>query len=93
MIQMTEYTQKNRDLIASGATSKADDPKFAAALKMNNSGDVGSASWSSMVLKLFEAPKDKIDLSDGAQRAVGDIRDAPRQASQYQEGSIASKTV
>lgn len=92
-ILMSEYTLANRDLIASGATSKADDPRFAAAIKMNNSGEVGSASWSSMVLKLFEGPKDKVDLSDGARRLVGDIKDAPRPGSQYQEGSIASKTI
>lgn len=93
MIQMTEYTQENRDLIASGATSKAEDPKFAAALKLNNSGDVGSANWSSMVLKLFEGPKDKIDLSDGAKRLVGDVKDTARAGPRYQEGSIATKTV
>lgn len=92
-ILMSEYTHANRDLIASGATSKVDDPKFAAALRMNSSGDVGSASWSSMVLKLFERPKDKIDLSDSAKRFVGDFRDNPREGNQYQEGSIASKTV
>lgn len=92
-ILMSEYTQANRDLIASGATSKANDSKFEAAVRLNNSGDVGSASWSSMVLKLFERPKDKIDLSDSAKRVVGDFRDVPRQGSQYQEGSITSKTV
>lgn len=92
LIKLNDHTQQNRDLIASGATSKPDDPKFEAALKLGAAAD-GSASWSSMVLKLFEGPKDKIDLSDGAKRLVGDVRDTSRPDTQYQEGSIASKTV
>lgn len=86
------YTQKNRDLIARGATSSPDDPKLEVALKLGAAAD-GSANWASMVLKLFEGPKDKIDLSDDARSLVGTIKDTPRLSNQYQEGSIASKTV
>ncbi|MFN3537353.1 MAG: hypothetical protein ACK4Y4_07915 [Brevundimonas sp.] len=93
VIQLGEYTQANRDLINSGATSKADDPKFAAALKLGRANDIGSATWSSMVLKLFEAPRDRIDLSEDARRRVGEPSDTIRPESRYQEGALASKRV
>lgn len=92
-IKLGEYTHANRDLIASGATAKADDPKLAAALKLGAAADAGSAAWSSLVLKLFADPTDKVDLSDDARRLIGDTKDAHRSSSPYQQGAIASKII
>jgi hypothetical protein len=94
-LQMVSYMRPDGVFDPNIATKKAQDPKFASALKLANDRNNNSASWTQSVLKLFggEAPKDRIDLSDAARTAVGAGASARPSPAPYREGSIASKVV
>jgi hypothetical protein len=95
-LQLVSYMRPDGVFEPNIAAKKAQDPKFASALKLANDRNNNSAPWTEMVLKLFggDAPKDRIDLSDAARTAVGaGAPAAGPSAAPYKEGSIAFKVV
>lgn len=80
-----------REAEAKGA-DPAKDAQLASAVKLANTKVTDVASWTSQVLKLFDRPRDRIDLSIDAQKRVADADQRPNQGRPitYREGSILS---
>ena len=77
----------------------AADPKFASALRLSLRRDNNSPDWTQSVMQLFgsAAPKDKVQLSEAAQKFLSAAPSAPAAtsappAAEYRQGSIASIT-
>lgn len=78
-----------------------DDPKFAAALRLSLRRDNNSADWTQSVMQLFggAAPKDTVQLSDGARNFLGatasptPATSAVTPVAAYRQGSITSVKV
>ncbi len=75
-----------------GASAKSD-AKFAEAERLWKVENNTTASWTSLVLQLFgDTPSTKLELSDTAQKIVGDLSATVR-ATPYEAGSVASMRI
>lgn len=95
--QYLSATAQLGELLRNGQADGAEG-NYASALKLSAASPKAGAeeSWTSQALKLFGggAPKDKVDLSDSAKKAIGDLNDLDRAVpSPYGAGSVASKVV
>lgn len=86
--QLKEYMSE-----AKGSSSAKSDTKFAQAERLWKTENNTTASWTSLVLQLFgNTSSTKLDLSDTAQKIVGDLSPAVR-TGPYETGSVASMRI
>jgi len=86
--QLKEYMSE-----AKGSSSAKSDTKFAEAERLWKTENNTTASWTSLVLQLFgNTSSTKLDLSETAQKIVGDLSPTAR-AAPYEAGSVASKRI
>ena len=96
-LKMASYMRPDGVFDPSISVKRAQDPRFAEALRLSNDRNNTSAAWTGAVLRLLggDAPKDTVDLSDAGKAAAGaSAGPATGQlAPAYRTGSIASKVV
>jgi len=93
-LKMVSYMRPDGVFDPNIGVKRAQDPRFAEALRLSNDRSNTTAGWTQQVLALFsgDAPKDRVELSDAAKATAGawTSLSAGSQTAPYQTGSIVS---
>src|SRR5204863_6079139 len=93
-LKMVSYMRPDGVFDANIGVKRAQDPRFAEALRLSNDRNNTTAAWTQQVLALFggDAPRDSVQLSDAAKATAGAWTSpaATPQTAAYQTGSIVS---